>query len=111
MDTPAEREFLRKVMTGTIGLNKDTLIKMTELRRKGLENEANQFNKQVDEGVFAPYEEAARRKVGKIAIPKSGETSIPAGAIADLKAGRGNAEQFDAIFGKGSAQRVLGGGK
>jgi hypothetical protein len=111
MDTPAEREFLRKVMTGTIGLNKDTLIKMTELRRKGLENEDNQFNKQVDEGVFAPYEEAARRKVGKIAIPKSGETSIPAGAIADLKAGRGNAEQFDAIFGKGSAQRVLGGGK
>lgn len=111
MDTPAEREFLRKVMTGTISLNKDTLIKMTELRRKGLENEANQFNKQVDEGVFAPYEEAARRKVGKIAVPKTGEMSIPAGAIADLKAGRGNAEQFDAIFGKGSAQRVLGEGK
>jgi len=111
MDTPAEREFLRKVMTGTISLNKDTLIKMTELRRKGLENEANQFNKQVDEGVFAPYEEAARRKVSKITVPKTGEMSIPAGAIADLKAGRGNAEQFDAIFGKGSAKRILGEGK
>ena len=68
MDTPAEREFLRKVMTGSIGLTKDTLIKMTELRRKGLENESAQFNKRVEKGEFKPYEEAARRKVEPIKV-------------------------------------------
>jgi hypothetical protein len=71
MDTPAEREFLRKVMTGSIGLTKDTLIKMTELRRKGLENESTLFNKRVEKGEFKPYEEAARRKVEPIKVTPS----------------------------------------
>ena len=71
MDTPAEREFLRKVMTGSITLNKDTLIKMTELRRKGLENEAAQFNKRVEAGEFEPFSQAARRKVEKVEVPVS----------------------------------------
>ena len=69
MDTPAEREFLRKVMTGTVSLTKDTLIKMTELRRKGLETESELFNKRVEKGEFKPYEEAARRKVQAITVP------------------------------------------
>ena len=93
MDTPAERDFLRKVMTGSINLNKDTLIKMTELRRKGLESEANLFNKQVKEGVFAPFEKAARRKVSAIAIPEtlqSGADRIPtAGGASKPAAGGG----------------------
>jgi len=72
MDTPAEREFLRKVMTGTVSLTKDTLIKMTELRRKGLETESELFNKRVEKGEFKPYEEAARRKVQAIAVPPMG---------------------------------------
>jgi hypothetical protein len=69
MDTPAEREFLRKVMTGTVGLTKDTLIKMTELRRQGLENESTIFNKRVEKGEFKPFEEAARRKVEAVTVP------------------------------------------
>ena len=69
MDTPAEREFLRKVMTGTVGLTKDTLIQMTELRRKGLENESTLFNKRVEKGEFKPFEEAARRKVEAVTVP------------------------------------------
>jgi hypothetical protein len=80
MDTPAEREFLRKVMTGSIGLDKNTLVKMTELRRKGLENESTQFNKRVQSGEFKPYEEAARRKVNVIEVPQiqpSGASKIP----------------------------------
>lgn len=125
MDTPAEREFLRSVMTGTIGLNKDTLIKMTELRRKGLESEANLFNKQVKEGVFSPYEEAARRKVSAIAIPETLQSgadriptegsapkpaaAIPQSAINALKAGKGTDAQFDEIFGVGAAKRAKGG--
>ena len=69
MDTPAEREFLRKVMTGTVGLTKDTLIQMTELRRKGLENESTLFNKRVEKGEFKPFEEAARRNVEAVTVP------------------------------------------
>ena len=80
MDTPAEREFLRKVMTGSIGLTKDTLIKMTELRRKGLENESTLFNKRVEKGEFKPYEEAARRKVEAVTVPPL-PTSAPKGTV------------------------------
>jgi hypothetical protein len=69
MDTPAERDFLRKVMTGSIGLTKDTLIQMTELRRKGLENESALFNKRVEKGEFKPFEEAARRRVEAVTVP------------------------------------------
>ena len=37
--------------------------------------------------------------------------NIPAGAITDLKSGKGSPEQFDAVFGAGSAKRILGEGK
>jgi hypothetical protein len=76
LDTPAERDFLRKVLTGSISLSKDTLIKMTELRRKGLENEATLFNKRVEKGAFKPFEEAARRSVEAVTVPP-----LPTGAI------------------------------
>ena len=33
LDTPAERKFLQEVLTGKIGLQRDTLIKMTRLSR------------------------------------------------------------------------------
>lgn len=33
LDTPVEREFLRQVMTGTITMNKNTLIKLSTIRR------------------------------------------------------------------------------
>jgi hypothetical protein len=75
MDTPAERDFLRKVMTGSIGLTKDTLIQMTELRRKGLENESALFNKRVEKGEFKPFEKAAQRKVEAVTVPP-----LPTGA-------------------------------
>jgi hypothetical protein len=69
LDTPAERDFLRKVLTGSVSLSKDTLIKMTELRRKGLENEAALFNKRVEKGEFKYFEEAARRSVEAVTVP------------------------------------------
>jgi hypothetical protein len=33
LDTPAEREFLREVMSGTTAMNKETLTKMAKIRR------------------------------------------------------------------------------
>jgi hypothetical protein len=50
LDTPAEREFLREVMTGTISMNKDTILRLTKLRKKYEEKSLNQYNKAVEEG-------------------------------------------------------------
>ena len=50
LDTPAEREFLRQVMTGTITMNKDTLIRLTNLRKKYEEKALTDYNRAVDEG-------------------------------------------------------------
>jgi hypothetical protein len=68
LDTPAERDYLRKVLTGSIDLTKDTLIKMTELRRKGLVSEAERFNKRVEKGEFKPFEKAAQRRVEAVTV-------------------------------------------
>jgi len=50
LDTPAEREFLRQVMTGTINMNKETLLRLTKLRKKYEERSLGDYNKAVDEG-------------------------------------------------------------
>lgn len=50
LDTPAEREFLRQVMTGTINMNKDTLLRMTKLRKKYEEKSLDQYNNAVEAG-------------------------------------------------------------
>jgi len=50
LDTPAEREFLRQVMTGTINMNKETLVRLTKLRKKYEEKSITEYNKAVDEG-------------------------------------------------------------
>ena len=115
LDTPAEREFLRKVLTGSISLTKDTLIKMTELRRKGLVSEAQRYNKRVEGGEFKNYAGATGRKVEAVAVPplptteaKWAPSAIPQAAIDDLNAGRGTPAQFDEQFGAGAAARAQG---
>ena len=84
MDTPAEREFLRKVMTGSISLNKDTLIKMTELRRNALENATKQYNKRVDAGELDRYFRTTGRSKFRAELPAAptgpvSATPAPAG--------------------------------
>jgi hypothetical protein len=70
MDTPAEREFLRKVMTGTINLDKNTLIRMAELRRRALVDNATRYNSRVDSGELDAMFAATHRSKQKINIPK-----------------------------------------
>jgi len=56
------------------------------------------------------YEYRAGRPAAAPAA-SSAPSNIPDAAIAALKSGKGNAKQFDEIFGAGAAARVLGGGK
>jgi hypothetical protein len=73
LDTPAERDFLRQVMTGTIKLEKDTLVKLTTLRRDLAERAIDKFNSRVDKGElnnFFKYQNMQPRKFEKPVAPK-----------------------------------------
>ena len=48
LDTPAEREFLQKVMTGEITMNRDTLMKLTIMRRNNFAQAVDEYNKKYD---------------------------------------------------------------
>ena len=48
LDTPAEREFLQKVMTGQITMNRDTLMKLTIMRRNNFAQAVEEYNKKYD---------------------------------------------------------------
>ena len=56
LDTPAEREFLRKVMTGTVELNRDTLTKMTMIRRRQFQKIAQKYNAKLKSGGLKDYQ-------------------------------------------------------
>jgi hypothetical protein len=71
LDTPAEREFLRQVMTGTITMNKDTLIRMTNLRKKYEEKSLDQYNKAVDEGQLDDLFKFSGLPKRKLTAPKT----------------------------------------
>ena len=70
LDTPAEREFLRKVMTGTITMDKQTLIRMAELRRKYEQRSLDTYNEAVDPGQLDPLFDYARLPKRKLQLPK-----------------------------------------
>ena len=70
LDTPAEREFLRKVMSGEISLEKDTLIRMTELRKKVAERAVNKFNTRVDKGELNDFFKFQGTQPQRFEIPK-----------------------------------------
>jgi hypothetical protein len=71
LDTPAEREFLRQVMTGTINMNKDTLIRMTNLRKKYEEKSLTQYNKAVEEGQLDDLFQFSGLPKRKLTAPKT----------------------------------------
>ena len=71
LDTPAEREFLREVMTGTISMNKDTIIRLTNLRKKYEEKSLNQYNKAVEEGQLDDLFNFSGLPKRKLTVPKS----------------------------------------
>jgi hypothetical protein len=84
LDTPAERDFLRQVMTGTIKLERDTLVRLTELRKNIAERAIDKFNQRVDKGElddFFKYQGTKRQKFEKPRPPEKPKVpgSAPAG--------------------------------
>jgi hypothetical protein len=78
MDTPAEREFMRSVLTGSISLNKGTLVEMAKIRKNIEKRALDKWNKRVEKGELDRFFEAT-------GIPKGGmqaEQPAPAQAAA-----------------------------
>ena len=84
MDTPAERKFLRQVMTGQIDLNKTTLMRMAKDRRKVAQRAITRYNTKVDDGSldnFFKYSGAAKEKIDT--TPKNVIEELPQGVTED----------------------------
>jgi hypothetical protein len=75
LDTPAEREFLRKVMTGTVGLERDTLIKLTKTRKNIAERAVKKYNEKVASGELDKYFKIKGVQPQQLEIPKSDDSS------------------------------------
>jgi len=50
LDTLAEREFLRQVMTGSITMDKKALVRLTEIRKNIAERSIDKYNRAVEKG-------------------------------------------------------------
>jgi hypothetical protein len=83
LDTPAEREFLRQVMTGTTSMNKDTLIKLTTLRKDIEERAINRYNEKVQKGDLDKFFSQTGERKETIAIPSG--VGLPPGVTVRKK--------------------------
>jgi hypothetical protein len=116
LDTPAEREFLRNVITGTIKLDKSTLIRMTEFRRQGLEDAAKVYNSKVEGGELNKYFEYTGRPKNKVEVPARPPRGASAAVAASPRAVEflrqndtpENRRFFDKKYGAGASRSVLG---
>jgi hypothetical protein len=71
LDTPAEREFLRQVMTGTISMDKNALIRMTQIRRDIEKRAIDRYNQSLQSGELDDYFKSTKREKKLINIPDS----------------------------------------
>lgn len=110
--TDKDRDFLEKAKAGKITFDSGSLKELARLSRLAAEKSAESWNKRVRQMPPSALE-GTGISMEPIVVPKRVQSvsSIPPAAIAALKAGNGTAEQFDAIFGVGSAEKVLGKGK
>jgi hypothetical protein len=70
LDTPAEREFLREVISGTRKLDKGTLIQMAEMRAKYKEDLVNDYNSRIESGELDDFFTNYGKKKQKFDVPE-----------------------------------------
>lgn len=75
IDTPAERDFLIKVMTGQLEMTPEALRQMTYYRRKYSRQVIDEYNKRLDNGYYADYQRS--RKLEKIEVEPLPEYQPP----------------------------------
>lgn len=70
LDTPAEREFIRKTVSGSRELTPDTLIKMQQVKKNILSRAIKKYNDRIDSGEFDKYFEASGIMKQKLEAPE-----------------------------------------
>lgn len=85
LDTPAEREYLREVMTGTVTMNKEALIKLTKIRKNVTERAIDKYNEKVKKGDLNKFFET--QGIAPRTIEKPVAPAAPAAASADAPSG------------------------
>jgi hypothetical protein len=82
LDTPAEREFFRQVVSGTKTLNKDTLLQMAKIKRQAQEDIVNAWNQKTQSGELDDWYKYSKRPKKLFDIPKRestpGQTALSA---------------------------------
>ena len=76
IDTPAERDFLIKVMTGERKMTPEALRRMTLYRRKYSRMVIDEYNKRLKAGYYSDYERS--RKLYPIEVEALPEWQPPA---------------------------------
>ena len=111
--TNADRDFLEKAVAGQLSYDQKSLGELARLSRRAAEKSAEAWNKRAPNIPKSALEGTGYSTEPVVIPPRktSSVMNIPSGAISALKAGQGSPEQFDAIFGAGSAKRILGEGK
>jgi len=100
LDTPAEREFLINVMTGAKEMNKEAIIKLTELRRGINESIVEKYNKRLSSGGLDRFQKAYGRPLEPIKLKFRPPSSATSGVINGTKVFKlTNGEYVDA-YGK-----------
>ncbi|WJZ48153.1 hypothetical protein [Phage DSL-LC05] len=109
--TNADRDFLEKAKAGQLTYDSKSLTELARLSRLAAEKSAESWNKRVTQIPSSALEGTGISTQPVVVPPRktSSVMTIPSGAIQALQAGQGTPEQFDAIFGAGSAARVLKG--
>jgi hypothetical protein len=89
LDTPAEREFLRQVITGTISMDRNTLKRMTDFRIKAAERAVESYNNKLGAGEFKQFQTISGRTLSPIAVTPApaaaGGGTLAEQAAAELK--------------------------
>lgn len=81
LDTPEEREFLREVMSGTISMNKDTLIRLAETRRNIAQRSMDRWNNRVKSGELDDFFKYANRPKSTIDYMPSDGSKNPSSNV------------------------------
>lgn len=76
LDTPAEREFLRQVISGTRSLDKETLIQMAEMRAKYKRELVDEYNSRIESGELDDFFRDFGRKKQSFKLPPPPEVTV-----------------------------------
>lgn len=69
LDTPAEREFLRSVMTGTTSMTPEAIRRLTDIRRKALVRGIDQYNTNLQAGNYNYLQDMGLRNFQPVEAP------------------------------------------